>query len=200
MFKYFLMLFFTMSLFVSKNTFAVQIIIEENEWPCKLNHLEDYKLSYFWSNNNIALNENWKKEKDVYDLVIYITNHANAIHQGTEAINKFASNIPQNEKKEKFNLVFSGVFQEMSIYLKLAKHGVFQFITRVKLAEQELIKENKKNNQKQKYVKQNIGRSKKGWLLEIADDAEEEAEFQCQRMDFLEKKTMALTKAIRSNL
>ena len=58
MFKYFLILFFTASLFVSKNTFAVQIIIEENEWPCKLNHLEDYKLSYFWSNNNIALNEN----------------------------------------------------------------------------------------------------------------------------------------------
>ena len=59
------MLFFTASLFVSKNTFAVQIIIGENEWPCKLNHLEDYKLSYFWSNNNITLNENWKKEKDV---------------------------------------------------------------------------------------------------------------------------------------
>ena len=141
----------------------------------------------------------WKKEKDIHDLVIYITNHANSIDQGIEAINKFAVDIPQNEKKKKFNLMFLGVFQEMSLYLKIAKHGVFQFITRVKLTEQQLIKENEKSNKK-KYIRQNIGRSKKGWLLEVADDAEEEAVFQCQRMDFLEKKTKALTEAIRSNL
>ena len=51
-----------------------------------------------------------------------------------------------------------------------------------------------------KLEKRNIGRSKKGWILEIADDSEEEAEFQCNRMDFLEKKTKALTKQLITNL
>ena len=73
----------------------------------------------------------------------------------------------------------------MSLYLGFAKHGVFQFITRIQLLEQELIKQNLKDK---KLEKRNIGRSKKGWILEIADDAEEEAEYQCNRMDFLEKK------------
>jgi len=59
------------------------------------------------------------------------------------------------------------------------------------------IKQNLKNK---KLEKRNIGRSKKGWILEIADDAEEEAEFQCNRMDFLEKKAKALTSQLIINL
>ena len=92
--------------------------------------------------------------------------------------------------------VFSGVFQEMSIYLSIAKHGVFQFITRIELLENELVKQNLKNK---KLERKNIGRSKKGWILEIADDAEEEAEFQCNRMDFLERKARTLTKQLINN-
>ena len=99
-------------------------------------------------------------------------------------------------KQEKFDLVFSGVFQEMSIYLSIAKHGVFQFITRIELLENELVKQNLKNK---KLERKNIGRSKKGWILEIADDAEEEAEFQCNRMDFLERKARTLTKQLINN-
>ena len=75
--------------------------------------------------------------------------------------------------------------------------GVFQFITRIELLEQELIKQNLKDK---KLEKRSIGRSKKGWILEIADDSEEEAEFQCNRMDFLEKKAKALTKQLIINL
>ena len=85
----------------------------------------------------------------------------------------------------------------MSLYLGFAKHGVFQFITRIQHLEQELIKQNLKDK---KLEKRNIGRSKKGWILEIVDDAEEEAEFQCNRMDFLEKKAKALTKQLIINL
>ena len=85
----------------------------------------------------------------------------------------------------------------MSIYLSIAKHGVFQFITRIELLERELIKQNLKNK---KLVKRNIGRSKKGWIVEIADDSEEEAEFQCNRMDFLERKAKTLTKQLINNI
>ena len=85
----------------------------------------------------------------------------------------------------------------MTLYLSLARHGVFQFITRIELLEKELIKQNLKD---QKLEKRSIGRSKKGWILEIADDSEEEAEFQCNRMDFLEKKAKALTKQLINNL
>ena len=85
----------------------------------------------------------------------------------------------------------------MSLYLSLAKHGVFQFITRIQLLEKELIKQNLKNK---KLEKKRIGRSKKGWILEIADDSEEEAEFQCNRMDFLEKKAKTLTNQLITNL
>ena len=41
---------------------------------------------------------------------------------------------------------------------------------------------------------------KYGWILEISDDAEEEAEFQCNRMDFLEKKAKSLTNQLIINL
>ena len=191
--------FFLFLLFFNSNLIvANQIVIKENEWPCKLIHLEPPKQTDYWPGKNIDINSQWKNDDDVKDLVNYITNHANSIDQGKKAINDFSNKFnDKNIKEKKFDLVFSGIFQEMSLYLSFAKHGVFQFITRIELLEEELIKQNLKNN---KLEKRNIGRSKKGWILEIADDAEEEAEFQCNRMDFLEKKAKALTKQLIINL
>ena len=191
--------FFLFLLFFNSNLIvANQIVIKENEWPCKLIHLEPPKQTDYWPGKNIDINSQWKNDDDVKDLVNYITNHANSIDQGKKAINDFSNKFnDKNIKEKKFDLVFSGIFQEMSLYLIFAKHGVFQFITRIELLEEELIKQNLKGK---KLEKRNIGRSKKGWILEIADDAEEEAEFQCNRMDFLEKKAKALTKQLIINL
>ena len=185
-------------LFNSNFLLAAQIVIKEEEWPCKLHHLEPPKQSDYWPGKNISLDSKWKNDAEVKELVNYITNHANSIDQGKKAINAFSDKIEEkNVKKKKFDLVFSGIFQEMSLYLSFAKHGVFQFITRIQLLEEELIKQNLKNK---KLEKRNIGRSKKGWILEIADDAEEEAEFQCNRMDFLERKAKTLTNQLITNL
>ena len=191
--------FFLFYLFLAYNvSFAVDIIVNEDEWPCKKSHVNNPKTSDFWPEENIVLNSDWKKDNKIKELVEFITNHANSIDQGKKAINEFSDKIEdKNIKEEKFNLVFSGIFQEMFLYLSFAKHGVFQFITRIQLLEEELIKQNLKNK---KLEKRRIGRSKKGWILEIADDSEEEAEFQCNRMDFLEKKAKALTKQLINNL
>ena len=187
--------FLLFSINISANT---EIVINENQWPCKLHHLEPPKQSDYWQGKNVALDSEWKNDSDVRELVNFITNHANSIVQGKDAIDKFSKkNNEQKVKSKKFDLVFSGIFQEMSLYLSLARHGVFQFITRVELLEKELIKQNLKD---QKLEKRSIGRSKKGWILEIADDSEEEAEFQCNRMDFLEKKAKAVTKELINNL
>ena len=186
-------LFLSFSLLIS-----AEIVIDQDEWPCKLHHLEPPKQTDYWPGKDINLDSKWKNDSDVRDLVNYITNHANSIDQGKKAIDEFSKKFDnQNIKEKKFDLVFSGIFQEMSLYLSLAKHGVFQFITRIQILEQELIKQNLKDK---KLEKRSIGRSKKGWILEIADDSEEEAEFQCNRMDFLEKKTKALTKQLITNL
>ena len=191
--------FFLFILFFNYNSlYANQIVIEEDEWPCRLHHLEPPKQTDYWPEKKINLDSKWKNDEVVRDLVNYITNHANSIDQGKKAIKDFSNKFnDKNIKEKKFDLVFSGIFQEMSLYLSFAKHGVFQFITRIRLLEQELIKQNLKDK---KLEKRNIGRSKKGWMLEIADDAEEEAEFQCNRMDFLEKKAKALTKQLITNL
>ena len=187
--------FLLFSINISANT---EIVINENQWPCKLHHLEPPKQSDYWQGKNVALDSEWKNDSDVRELVNFITNHANSIVQGKDAIDKFSKkNNEEKVKSKKFDLVFSGIFQEMTLYLSLARHGVFQFITRVELLEKELIKQNLKD---QKLEKRSIGRSKKGWILEIADDSEEEAEFQCNRMDFLEKKAKALTKQLINNL
>ena len=186
--------------FKSHLLYGNQIVIEEDQWPCKISHLTPPKQSEFWPGKKVIIDQKWKKDLEVKELVNFITNHANSIEQGKIAINKFSKNLDNINieiKKRKFDLVFSGVFQEMSLYLSLAKHGVFQFITRIELLEQELIKQNLKDK---KLERRNIGRSKKGWILEIADDSEEEAEFQCQRMDFLERKAKALTKQLIINL
>ena len=187
--------FLLFSINISANT---EIVINENQWPCKLHHLEPPKQSDYWQGKNVALDSEWKNDSDVRELVNFITNHANSIVQGKDAIDKFSKkNNEEKVKSKKFDLVFSGIFQEMTLYLSLARHGVFQFITRIELLEKELIKQNLKD---QKLEKRSIGRSKKGWILEIADDSEEEAEFQCNRMDFLEKKAKALTKQLINNL
>ena len=194
-FFYFFLFFFTFCFNLSSET---EIVIDENEWPCETHHLYNPKQTDFWPNKNVKLDSSWKNDSDVKELVNYVTNHANNINEGKKAINSFSSKI--NDKKikaKKFDLIFSGIFQEMTLYLSLAKHGVFQFITRIELLEKELIKQKLKDK---KLEKKNIGRSKKGWILEIADDSEEEAEFQCNRMDFLEKKTKELTKALIKNL
>ena len=191
--------FFVFFLFLNFNLLiATEIVIDEDQWPCKLHHLKPPKQTDYWLGKQINLNSKWKNDEDVKNLVNYITNHANSIDQGKKAINDFSNKFnDKNIKEKKFDLVFSGIFQEMSLYLSFAKHGIFQFITRIELLEEELIKQNLKGK---KLEKRNIGRSKKGWILEIADDAEEEAEFQCNRMDFLEKKAKALTDQLIKNL
>ena len=191
--------FFLFFLFFNSNfLFAIEIIINEEDWPCKLHHLEAPKQSDYWPGKNISLDSKWKDDPEVKELVDYITNHANSIDNGKKAVDEFSKKFDNKKiKEEKFNLVFSGIFQEMSLYLSLAKHGVFQFITRIQLLEKELIKQNLKDK---KLEKRSIGRSKKGWVLEIADDSEEEAEFQCNRMDFLERKAKTLTNQLITNL
>ena len=190
---------FLFFLFFNSNfLFAIEIIINEEDWPCKLHHLEAPKQSDYWPGKNISLDSKWKDDPEVKELVDYITNHANSIDNGKKAVDEFSKKFDNKKiKEEKFNLVFSGIFQEMSLYLSLAKHGVFQFITRIQLLEKELIKQNLKDK---KLEKRSIGRSKKGWVLEIADDSEEEAEFQCNRMDFLERKAKTLTNQLITNL
>ena len=190
---------FLFFLFFNSNfLFAIEIIINEEDWPCKVHHLEAPKQSDYWPGKNISLDSKWKDDPEVKELVDYITNHANSIDYGKKAVDEFSKKFDNKKiKEEKFNLVFSGIFQEMSLYLSLAKHGVFQFITRIQLLEKELIKQNLKNK---KLEKKRIGRSKKGWILEIADDSEEEAEFQCNRMDFLERKAKTLTNQLITNL
>tara|TARA_Y100000590_G_scaffold271295_1_gene304587 strand:- start:467 stop:1057 length:591 start_codon:yes stop_codon:yes gene_type:complete len=193
-FFYFILFYF----FSSNILFANGIVIEEEQWPCQLHHLVAPKQSDYWPGKKIFLDDKWKEDKEVNELVYFITNHANAIVHGKKAIDDFSKKFTDKQIKEKkFDLVFSGIFQEMSIYLSIAKHGVFQFITRIELLERELIKQNLKNK---KLVKRNIGRSKKGWIVEIADDSEEEAEFQCNRMDFLERKAKTLTKQLINNI
>tara|TARA_Y100000590_G_C15547506_1_gene949580 strand:- start:85 stop:678 length:594 start_codon:yes stop_codon:yes gene_type:complete len=191
--------YFLSFLFISFNfAFANQIVVEEDDWPCELHHLKTPIQSDYWPNKNVVLDSKWKDDAEVKELVNFITNHANSIVEGKKAIDEFSKKFRDKKiKEEKFELVFSGIFQEMSLYLSLARHGVFQFITRIQLLEQELIKQNLKDK---KLERRNIGRSKKGWILEIADDSEEEAEFQCQRMDFLERKAKALTKQLIINL
>ena len=190
---------FLFFLFFNSNfLFATEIVINEDEWPCKVHHLEKPKQSDYWPGKNISLDSKWKDDPEVKELVDYITNHANSIDYGKKAVDEFSKKFDKKKiKEEKFNLVFSGIFQEMSLYLSLAKHGVFQFITRIQLLEKELIKQNLKDK---KLEKRSIGRSKKGWVLEIADDSEEEAEFQCNRMDFLERKAKTLTNQLITNL
>ena len=190
---------FLFFLFFNSNfLFAIEIIINEEDWPCKIHHLEAPKQSDYWPGKNISLDSKWKDDPEVKELVDYITNHANSIDNGKKAVDEFSKKFENKKiKEEKFNLVFSGIFQEMSLYLSLAKHGVFQFITRIQLLEKELIKQNLKDK---KLEKRSIGRSKKGWVLEIADDSEEEAEFQCNRMDFLERKAKTLTNQLITNL
>ena len=190
---------FLFFLFFNSNfLFAIEIIINEEDWPCKVHHLEAPKQSDYWPGKNISLDSKWKDDPEVKELVDYITNHANSIDNGKKAVDEFSKKFVNKKiKEEKFNLVFSGIFQEMSLYLSLAKHGVFQFITRIQLLEKELIKQNLKDK---KLEKRSIGRSKKGWVLEIADDSEEEAEFQCNRMDFLERKAKTLTNQLITNL
>ena len=190
---------FLFFLFFNSNfLFAIEIIIDEEDWPCKVHHLEAPKQSDYWPGKNISLDSKWKDDPEVKELVDYITNHANSIDNGKKAVDEFSKKFDNKKiKEEKFNLVFSGIFQEMSLYLSLAKHGVFQFITRIQLLEKELIKQNLKDK---KLEKRSIGRSKKGWVLEIADDSEEEAEFQCNRMDFLERKAKTLTNQLITNL
>ena len=190
---------FLFFLFFNSNfLFAIEIIINEEDWPCKIHHLEAPKQSDYWPGKNISLDSKWKDDPEVKELVDYITNHANSIDHGKKAVDEFSKKFDNKKiKEEKFNLVFSGIFQEMSLYLSLAKHGVFQFITRIQLLEKELIKQNLKDK---KLEKRSIGRSKKGWVLEIADDSEEEAEFQCNRMDFLERKAKTLTNQLITNL
>ena len=137
---YFFLFYFIFCFNLSSKT---QIVIDENEWPCETHHLYTPKQTDFWPQKNVSLNSEWKNDAEVKELVNFITNHANNINQGKKAIVSFSKKIEDKKiKAQKFDLIFSGVFQEMTLYLSIAKHGVFQFITRIELLEKELIKKN----------------------------------------------------------
>ena len=58
---------------------ATEIVIDQDEWPCKPHHLEPPKQIDYWPGKNISLDDKWKNDMEVKDLVDYITNHENSI-------------------------------------------------------------------------------------------------------------------------
>ena len=93
---------FVFFLFLNFNLLiSAEIIIEQNEWPCKLHHLKPPKQTDYWPGKEINLDSKWKNDSDVRELVNYITNHANSIDQGKKAINDFSNKFNDKNIKEK---------------------------------------------------------------------------------------------------
>ena len=67
--------FFVFFLFLNFNLLiATEIVIDEDEWPCKLHHLKQPKQTDYWLGKQINLDSKWKNHEDVKNLVNYITN------------------------------------------------------------------------------------------------------------------------------
>lgn len=174
---------------------------ESAKWPCKRPYVEALSAEVAWGGTPPRPEGDWREDAGVSKLVLYATNPEINPDRGRAAIAEFAQNGgPDNDHA--LVLAFHGMLEEMNTYYGIIMTGIRNFTIRAKILEEAVAE----NDAALAALPEESGEARRElrvarmWNFRNMDDAEEEAEFQCHRLAYLEKKLGLLAEKLRSEM
>jgi len=172
---------------------------EIENWPCKRPYAEEIPASAVWQNAP-ALDETWRDDAPVSALVDFAINPENRPARGQEAIAAYAAGIA-GDRRPAMIRVFSGLLAETNSLYRITVVGIRSFILRAKILNEEV---QQTDAQLAALPSDDAARGDlkqaRFWNFRNLDDAEEEAEFLCRRLNYMEFKLRSLTETLRDAL
>ena len=84
---------------------------DDPDWPCQQRLVPMLSAGLFWSGPEIPADADWRREKDVADLVAKVTSRNVTPEQGQAMIQQFVSGLGEN-RRELVALAFAGLLEE----------------------------------------------------------------------------------------
>ena len=168
-------------------------------WPCKAPYKESLTTADVWKGPPPAAQGDWHNDKDAHDLVTFAVNPENSPTVGRAKIREYTAKLG-TDKTRGAGLVLQGLVDETNVLRRALISGIRDLYIKsdilgdaVKEDDAMLAKlppdEAKKRQDVQKARKANF-RGK--------DDAEDETDFTCYRLGYVEKKLRLLTEELQT--
>ena len=182
---------------VAMPAFATEI----PNWPCKAPYKESLTTADVWKGPPPPAQGDWRDDKDAHDLVTFAVNPENSPNTGRAKIRDYTAKLGA-DKTRGAGLVLQGLVDETNVLRKALIAGIRDLYIKA-----DILGDAVKNddamlaevpaNEAQK--RQDIQKARKT-NFRNKDDAEEETDFTCYRLGYVEKKLRLLTEELQAQL
>jgi hypothetical protein len=180
---------------------AVAAAPAPENWPCKAPYHDDLTPADVWSGDPPAAKGDWHTDESVRKLVVYTTNPENSPAAGKTAISDFASKL-DGDKTPAIALALSGMVDETNVLREAIISGIRDLHARTAIMGDAL----KENDDALAKLPETAEKERadlktaRRFNFHGKDDAEDETDFMCYRLGYVEKKLRALADQLRSEL
>jgi hypothetical protein len=174
------------------------------DWPCKGQTSDPLVAAAYWGGPlpaGIAPGA-WENDPAVRALVVFATEPENAPDTG---IARLRESLPKldPDRKAKLALVAAGMVERSNVLRDFILEGVRNYTLQARILRSVLADNDKAiaalpKEESTAATRSNLTRVRRSNFMRM-DDAEEEAEFLCTRLEYVEKKLRRLTAAVKSH-
>lgn len=174
------------------------------DWPCKGQTSDPLMAAAFWGGPLPAgiTPGAWENDPTVRALVVFATEPENAPDAGIARLREALPKL-EPDKKAKLALVAAGMVERSNILRDFILEGVRNYTLQARILRSVLADNDKAiaalpKDETTAATRANLTRVRRSNFMRM-DDAEEEAEFLCTRLEYVEKKLRRLTAAVKSH-
>ncbi|MGB8273834.1 MAG: hypothetical protein WCF16_01025 [Alphaproteobacteria bacterium] len=175
---------------------------EIENWPCKNPYKEALTADEIWGGPAPAADGDWHQDQAVSKLVTFATNPENPPASGRKAISDLAKQAGTGaEKQHTLLLAFRGMVDETNALRGAILSGIRNMKIRAIILD-DAVKDDDRmladlpNSPDAESKRQDIKAARK-FNFRNKDDSEEEADFLCYRLNYVEKKLRSLTEQVQ---
>lgn len=175
------------------------------DWPCQQILVGRLSAAAVWSGPSIE-GVDWRKDKDVFDLVLKISPRRLALEAAQQAIDDFAGPLKAG-KTEKLTAVFAGLFETLDEERTQVIEGLLRFGAKQKELAERIRNETSKvraepneKNGKPDEEERKAAQQQLDWDLRLFDERRQSLSYVCESPVLIEQRLFALARFIEEKL
>ena len=175
------------------------------DWPCRQTLVRRLSVAAVWSGPSIE-GLDWRKDKDVFDLVLKISPRRVALEAAQQAIDDFAG-AQKAGKTEKLVALFAGLFETLDEERTQVIEGLLRFGAKQKELAERIRNETSKvraelneKNSKPDEEERKVAQQQLDWDLRLFDERRQSLSYVCESPVLIEQRLFALARFIEEKL
>ena len=175
------------------------------DWPCQQILVGRLSAAAVWSGPSIE-GLDWRKDKEVFDLVLKISPRRLALEAAQQEIDDFAK-AQKASKTEKLTAVFAGLFETLDEERTQVIEGLLRFGAKQKELAERIRNETSKvraepneKNSKPDEEERKAAQQQLDWDLRLFDERRQSLSYVCESPVLIEQRLFALARAIQEKL